>query len=69
MYYKNGNKYEGEWKKSKKEGKGIYYYKNGNIYDGEFKDGKKEGNCRFYYSKLNTYQNQIWKNDHYEKNP
>ena len=31
--------------------------------------GKKEGNCRFYYSKLNTYQNQIWKNDHFEKNP
>ena len=32
----NGDVYEGEWKKSMKEGKGYYTYKNGSVYDGEF---------------------------------
>ena len=26
--YYNGEKYDGEWKNGKNEGKGIYYYKN-----------------------------------------
>ena len=29
MYYNNGNRYEGDWKNDKKEGKGIYYFNNG----------------------------------------
>ena len=28
MYYNNGDRYEGDWKNDKKEGKGKYYYKN-----------------------------------------
>ena len=32
MHYNNGDRYEGNWKNDKKEGKGIYY----------FKDGRKE---------------------------
>ena len=32
IYYKNGDKYEGDGKNNKKEGKGIYYWNNGNTY-------------------------------------
>ena len=32
MNYNNGDKYEGEWKNDKREGKGIYYYNNGDKY-------------------------------------
>ena len=35
MTYNNGNKYEGDWENSKKEGKGIYYYNSFDIYEGE----------------------------------
>jgi hypothetical protein len=26
LYFSNDNRYEGEWKDDKKNGKGIYYY-------------------------------------------
>ena len=32
FYYKNGNRYEGDWRNDKKEGKGIAYYQNGDRY-------------------------------------
>ena len=32
MYYNDGNRYEGEWKDDKAEGKGIYYFKSGSRY-------------------------------------
>ena len=32
--YKSGNKYDGELKEGKKNGKGVYYFKNGDIFDG-----------------------------------
>ena len=37
--YKNGNKYEGQFKDGRKNGTGTYFYKNGNKYEGQFKDG------------------------------
>ena len=36
-----GDRYEGEWRNDKKEGKGIYYYKDGNIYEGDYRNDKK----------------------------
>ena len=42
MYYKDGEKYDGEWKNGLFEGKGIYYFKNGNRYEGEFKNDNME---------------------------
>ncbi len=35
--HKNGERYVGEVKNYKYEGKGTYLYVNGNIYEGEFK--------------------------------
>ena len=36
MYLKNGDRYEGEWKNGKIEGKGIYCRNNGDRYEGDF---------------------------------
>jgi hypothetical protein len=41
--WSNGNKYEGEWRDSRREGKGVMTYSNNDIYYGEFKDGRKHG--------------------------
>lgn len=37
MYYKNGDRYDGEWKNWNKEGQGIYYFSNGKIERGYWK--------------------------------
>ena len=46
MYYNNGNKYEGDFKNDKFEGKGIYYYNNepwkDDKYEGEWKKVKQK---------------------------
>lgn len=34
MYYTNGEKYVGEWKRDERDGYGIYYYNDGTIYEG-----------------------------------
>ena len=41
MKYKGGNEYNGEWKKDKKEGKGVFIYKSGSKYEGSFKNNVK----------------------------
>ena len=38
MYYNNGDRYEGEYKNDKREGKGIMYYNNGKIENGDWKN-------------------------------
>ena len=40
MIYNNGDKYEGEFKNDKREGKGKIIYNNGDIYEGEFKNNE-----------------------------
>ena len=41
--YKNGNRYEGNYKNNKSEGKGIYYWNNGDRYEGDWKNRKING--------------------------
>ena len=47
-FYKSGDKYEGDFKDDKKNGKGIYYFKNGNKYEGQFKNNFREGKGIFF---------------------
>jgi hypothetical protein len=42
-YYANGDKYDGEWKDSKREGKGVQYFAVGTKYDGEWENDKMSG--------------------------
>lgn len=46
----NKDRYDGEWQRNMKDGKGnilqtlgIYYYANGDRYDGQWREGKREG--------------------------
>ena len=43
FFFKNGNKYEGEFWNGVKNGIGTFRYPNGNIYEGEWKDDKYLG--------------------------
>ena len=45
----NGDKYEGEMKNGKMQGKGVYLFANGERYEGEFKDDMFEGKGVYYY--------------------
>ena len=50
MYYYNGDRYEGDYKNNKREGKGIYYFNNGKRYEGNWKNDKKDGKGIMYYN-------------------
>ena len=58
-YYENGNRYEGEWKKGLKHGKGILYYDHETQkkkYDGYFIKGKFEGKGNYYWNDGSYYK-------------
>ena len=71
MCYSNGDKYEGEWKRGKREGKGIFYYKqNKKKYDGEWKNDEKEGKGILYYTDKNAFYDRfegIWEKNKKKK--
>ena len=52
--YNNGDKYEGEVKDNRKNGKGIYCYADGEKYDGEWRNDNKNGNGKIQII-LGTY--------------
>ena len=60
--YSNGEKYEGKWKYSQKNGIGKLYKKNKEIYYGEFKKDKIEGYGIYIYSNGEKYEGE-WKNN------
>ena len=41
MYYTNGDRFEGVWKKNRKEGEGILFHENGNKETEYYLNGKK----------------------------
>jgi hypothetical protein len=41
--FDNGEKYSGQWKNGKFDGRGTYYYQDGTSFRGEWKSGKKNG--------------------------
>jgi len=43
ILYTNGEYFEGDFKGSKRNGRGIHYFKNGDIYEGEFMNDKRVG--------------------------
>ena len=42
-FYINGDRYEGEWKRGKKEGNGIYYFNNGDRRMGDYYNNQPIG--------------------------
>lgn len=43
FYYKNGDKYEGQWDEDKRHGRGRMVYASGDMYDGMWSAGLREG--------------------------
>ena len=52
---KDGNLYEGEWRRGKEDGHGKKTYASGDKYEGEFKAGKKEGKGTLTYINGDLY--------------
>lgn len=52
--YPNGNKYVGEVKDGKYEGRGTFYWNDGDIYIGEYKNNLKHGQGKMFYK--NNYK-------------
>ena len=49
--YRQNNKYEGEFRKDKKCGKGKIWFESGDIYEGEFSDNKFNGYGHYIWAK------------------
>ena len=57
----NGDTYIGEWKGTKKHGRGTYTYANGNKYVGQYHESIRHGHGVFYFGEY-TYEGE-WMND------
>ena len=56
-YYKNGDKYEGNWKDNKKDGKGSFYYnEKEEVYKGNFINDYPNGNGIYYFKNGDRYE-------------
>ena len=63
-----GDKYSGEWKSGKRDGRGTYTYANGELegdkYFGDYKDNKKHGKGTFTNTDGTVYKG-LFKDDKY----
>ena len=59
IFHQNGEKYVGEIKDNKYNGKGSYLFINGNVYIGEFKDGLQNGQGTFTFANGDKYLSLI----------
>ena len=48
--FSNGEFYEGEWKKFRKDGKGKFLFKNGDYYTGDWKNNQREGKGKIQFN-------------------
>ena len=55
MSYNNGDEYEGEWKRGKKNGFGTERWINGEMYRGEYRDGKRHGQATVMHANGDLY--------------
>ena len=54
-----GERYEGDFRSNKKEGKGIYYWNDGARYEGGFRNCKMEGKGIYYHNNGNRYEGDL----------
>ena len=54
----DGDRYEGEYKDDKKNGKGKFIYNNGDRYEGEYKDDNRNGKGIFFYNNGDRYEGE-----------
>lgn len=59
ILFTNGEKYSGQWKNGKFDGRGTYFYKDGSSFTGEWKSGEKDGIGEFWGSNFSK-KTQYW---------
>ncbi|RMZ97970.1 Morn repeat [Brachionus plicatilis] len=62
--FANGNKYEGECKDDKRNGRGVFFFANGDKYERDYKDGKM--NEVKFHSNVNFIELIIMDSDYIE---
>ena len=60
--WKDGAKYDGEWRDGKANGKGTFYHVNGDVYEGDFKDDRANGYGTYYHKNGSKYTGS-WRDD------
>ena len=50
LQFNNGNKYEGDFKNDKPDGKGTHHYNNGERYEGAWSNGECNGNGVYFFN-------------------
>ncbi len=58
----DGRKYQGDYKRDKKEGFGVFYWPDGRIFKGHWSNGKQHGEGEFYEPKKNIWKKGLWEN-------
>ncbi len=57
-FYKDGDRYFGEFVRGKKSGLGVYYFSNGTNYAGQFENGQYHGMGIFTYKSGNRFEGE-----------
>jgi len=65
LAFSSGNKYVGEFKDNKRNGKGTFTFASGNKYVGEFKNNKRHGQGTYTYAD-GTIESGIWENGEFQ---
>ena len=61
--FENGDTYEGEYVKGKRQGQGIYTFSDGEKYDGEWFQDQQHGYGTFWFMNNNRYEG-MWYRDY-----
>lgn len=57
------HRYEGQWRKSNREGHGTYVWNTGDRYEGDWREGRKEGSGVFHFAKSGNRYEGRYDND------
>ena len=59
MHYNDGDYYNGNFEKDKRNGIGEMHYNNHDYYNGSYIDDKKEGRGKYYYNDSDYYDGEF----------
>ena len=60
MAYRNGERYQGDWRKDRRSGRGVFTRADGARYDGEFDDGWIHGRGAYLFADGRRLYDGAW---------